>query len=101
MEIQPELHHSYRALIARLHADALSVTEGDAATETANLATGTVLLLYCDFIGPRLADGLSALEPIAHSHPLRICTVDLPLPERPWLRRRATSGDLEVYRSRP
>ncbi|MEZ4295149.1 MAG: class I SAM-dependent methyltransferase [Polyangiaceae bacterium] len=99
VEIQPALAHASRALIARLNADRLSVIEGDAAAETASLTTGTVFFLYCPFSGPRLDAWLTALEPLARARPLRICTVDLPLPERPWLTRTAISADLEVYRT--
>lgn len=95
LEIQPALVAIARALAARL-ALPIAMIEGDA-TLTVPLATGTVFFLYCPFSGRRLDAFLDTLEPVALARPIRICTVDLPLPPRPWLARLHTSGRLAVY----
>jgi hypothetical protein len=102
IEVQSHLAQSAQVLAAGLRLSRCSLTAGDAHAQTAALAGGTVFFLYCPFSGERLTALLAALEPIASRREIRICTVDLPLPARPWLTRIALPwGDLAVYRSRP
>jgi SAM-dependent methyltransferase len=100
LEIQRELVTASRALTTRLNLDSFSVLEGDAVQLAGSVTTGTVFFLYCPFGGQHLEKVLDDLEPIARAKPIRVCTVNLPLPPRPWLAlEHATSGDLSVYRS--
>jgi hypothetical protein len=99
IEIQPHLALAARALAARLGSAPITILEDDAARAASSLVAGSVFFLYCPFSGARLASLLDGLEPVARTRPLCICTVDLPLPPRPWL---AIDGpdvsDLAVYR---
>lgn len=99
VEIQPRLASRARALAQRLCAP-LEVIEGDATRIVPSLGAGTVFFLYCPFSGERLERFVDDLAPIARSHPIRICTVDVPLPRRDWLAVVHASRDLEVWRSR-
>jgi hypothetical protein len=101
IEVQSHLARAARALAQGLNLPRCSVKGGDASALPEALAGGTVFFLYCPFSGERLAALLDALEPISHKREIRICTVDLPLPPRPWITRLALPwGDLAVYRSR-
>lgn len=100
LEIQPALVHISRELTRRLGAPRYAVIEGDAVRLAGAITTATVIFLYCPFSGPRLERLLDELEPIARTRPIRICTVDLPLPPRPWLTLLSPPHeDLAVYRS--
>lgn len=100
LEIQRELVEASRALVARLNVASVSVVEGDAVQLAGAITTGTVFFLYCPFGGHHLDKVLSDLELIARARLIRVCSVNLPLPPRPWLTlASATSGDLCVYRS--
>ena len=100
LEIQPALVHISRELTRRLGAPRYAVIEGDAVRLAGAITTATVFFLYCPFSGARLERLLDELEPIARIRPIRICTVDLPLPPRPWLTLLSPPHeDLAVYRS--
>jgi predicted RNA methylase len=100
LEIQPELALAARELAARLLLSRVLCIEGDAATLTGSMTSGTVFFLYCPFGGERLLQVLEQLESLARARTLRVCCVDLPLPAREWLTPDpALAGDLEVYRS--
>jgi hypothetical protein len=100
VEIQPQLVRAARELSARLNLARCAVLPGDAVQLRGDLSTGSVFFLYCPFSGERLAKVLDALEPIAQTRPIRVCSVDLPLPRRAWLTRLALPfDDLAVYRS--
>lgn len=100
IEIQPELVRASRQLAERVNGARVSVVEGDAARLAGDMTTGSVFFLYCPFSGERLEQVLDGLESIARTRQIRVCCVDLPLPERPWLTRVSPpSGDLAVYRS--
>lgn len=102
IEVQSHLARAARALAAGLNLSHCSIQDGDASDLGEALQLGTVFFLYCPFSGERLEALLDALEPAASRREIRICTVDLPLPPRPWLTRLALAwGDLAVYRSRP
>jgi precorrin-6B methylase 2 len=100
IEIQPELVRASRQLAERVNVSRVSVVEGDAARLAGDMTTGSVFFLYCPFSGERLEQVLDGLESIARTRQIRVCCVDLPLPERPWLTLVSPpSGDLAVYRS--
>ena len=90
---------------ARARADWLGLTrarfvEGDAAELVRWMTVGTVFFLYCPFSGARLERVLDALEELAGARALRVCCVDLPPLQRPWLAPlRSRSAELAVYRS--
>ena len=99
IEIQSGLVRAARELAARMNAERVSVIEGDAVSLIGAVTTGSVFFLYCPFSGDRLERVLDALEPIARSHTIRVCSLDLPLPARTWLEPVSLAGDLAVYRS--
>jgi SAM-dependent methyltransferase len=100
LEIQLPLAQASRELAARVGAERVTVVEGDAALMSSRIANGTVFFLYCPFGGDRLAKVVADLEPIAQSRPIRVCCLDLPLPECPWLALAAQPAPgLEIYRS--
>jgi SAM-dependent methyltransferase len=100
VEIQPALVRASRELAARLNAQQVSVIEGDAARVAAHITTGSAFFLYCPFGGDRLNQVLNDLESIARTRVIRVCSLDLPLPSRPWLTPVSLSRELAVYRSR-
>lgn len=99
IEIQSALVRASRDLSARLNAPRIAVVEGDAAQLTGYIMTGSVFFLYCPFSGERLARVLDDLRMIAETRPIRMCSVDLPLPPRPWLVPVARAGSLAVHHS--
>jgi len=99
IEIQSELVRSSRELASSLHAERVSVVEGDAVKLAAHLTSGTVFFLYCPFSGDRLEKVLDDLEPIAQTRVIHVCSIDLPLPSRSWLVPLSLSGDLAIYRT--
>jgi SAM-dependent methyltransferase len=100
LEIQPGLVHGARDLAARLLTSRVSCVEGDAAKLAGFITIGSVFFLYCPFSGARLAKMLADLEPIARTRMIRVCCVDLPLPQCPWLTLEPQlSGDLAIHRS--
>ena len=100
IEVQPTLVCAARELGARLRLERASFIEGDAAKLPAPADSGSVFLLYCPFSGDRLSELLSRLEPVARTRRIRICCVDLLLPERTWLEPvLPLTGDLTIYRS--
>lgn len=99
LEIQAELVHASRSLAARLNAPRIAVIQGDAAELARHLLVGSVFFLYCPFSGERLDRVLDDLGMIAQTRPIRVCTVDLPLPPRSWLAPVARAGSLAVHQS--
>jgi SAM-dependent methyltransferase len=102
LEIQAELVLAARDLMRRLQLSRVSFIEGDAATLTGAVDSGSVFFLYCPFSGDRLAKVLAGLELVARTRMIRVCSVDLPLPVCPWLtlQEAVPPGDLAIYRSR-
>jgi hypothetical protein len=49
------------------------------------MTIGTVFFFYCPFSATRLARVMDALRPLAQVRPLRLCFVDMPAPDLPWL----------------
>ncbi|HEX5101594.1 MAG TPA: methyltransferase domain-containing protein, partial [Polyangiaceae bacterium] len=100
LEIQPALARTAQARADWLGLERLRFVAGDAAELIRFVPTGTVFFLYCPFSGARLDHFLDALEDVARARPIRVCCVDMPLIERPWLvRRPPTSSNLDVYDS--
>jgi protein-L-isoaspartate O-methyltransferase len=98
LEIQPRLVQASRELMTRLKLKRFVAVEADARYVTRSAPSGTVFFLYCPFGPSSLETFLEALEPVARSRELRLCLVDLPLLERPWLRLVAPAGaDSAVY----
>jgi len=100
LEIQSQLVHASRDLMTRLNVSRFSPVQGDAVELTEFMTIGSIFFLYCPFGGARLEKVLDDLEPIARTRPIRVCSVDLPLPSRRWLTPMVPpSGDIAVYRS--
>ncbi|MFZ5893626.1 MAG: hypothetical protein ACOY0T_21365 [Myxococcota bacterium] len=99
IEVQSAFVHSSRELATRLNAPRISTVEGDATKLTRYIVIGSVFFLYCPFSGSRIDQVLDHIEQIAQTRAVRVCSVDLPLPSRPWLTPVSISGDLAVYRS--
>jgi len=100
VEIQPELVRAARARVARLRLPRVTTLEGDATSVTGAARAGNVFFLYCPFSGERLARVLCDLERLARERPLRVCAVDLPLPQLSWLVMEPKGwGDLCIFRS--
>jgi SAM-dependent methyltransferase len=99
VEIQSHLVRAARELATRLGLSQVSVVQGDAALASL-VSDGSVYFLYCPFGADRVERFLDELAPIARTRPIRVCSLDLPLPPRAWLEPVApSSGDLAVYRS--
>jgi hypothetical protein len=89
-----------RESAARLRLPRVTTEVGDASEVTGLAATGSVFFLYCPFSGARLARLLTTLEPLARVRALRIGTLDVPLPEEPWLDMDSPRHhSLRIYRS--
>jgi hypothetical protein len=99
LEVQAALVRGSRELASRLNARGVSVIEGDVVQLVRQVADGSVFFLYCPFSGQRLERLLDELESIARCHQIRVCSLGLTLPTRPWLTPVACSNDLTVYRS--
>lgn len=100
VEIQPALVVAANLTAQQLNLSGTRCVEGDAAALLQPIASGTVFLLYCPFSGPRLQAFLGQLEPIAHARSIRVCCVDMPPLETPWLAPLPSrSTALDVYQS--
>lgn len=100
LEVQPALAMRALELSKRFKTLRFSTVVGDVAEHASTLNQASVFFLYCPFSGARLERLVDALEPIARKRTIRVCTVDVPLPERPWLELMSPPEDgLEVYRS--
>ncbi len=100
LEIQPSLVATAQARADWLKLSRIRFVEGDAADMIRSIAIGTVFFLYCPFSGDRLRRLLDGLEDVARTRPIRVCCIDMPLLERPWLARLPpTSSSVDVYQS--
>src|SRR5262249_12315503 len=97
IEIQAALARGSRELAVRLNAPRVWVVEGDAVELTGYLTIGSVYFFYCPFGGERLERVLDDLGSIARPRRIRVCSVNLPLPSRPWLTPVCGSDELTVY----
>lgn len=100
IEVQGAHVEKARELAERLRLSVVTFVYGDAAENSFAYSAPAVFFLYCPFSGPRLVRFLSQIEKFAQLHEVSICTVDLPLPELPWLEARCIDGDVCIYRSR-
>jgi len=100
IEIQPALVKLARARAARLNLERTQFVEGDAAERLRFIDRGTVFFFYCPFDGRRVERVLDDLEAIARTRPIRVCCVQMPAIERPWLVP-VPSGfvDVDIYHS--
>ena len=99
LEIQSELVCQAHDLAERLSLSRVSTIQGDATRLTRHIMIGTVFFFYCPFSGERLETVLGQLREIAETRPIRVCTVDLPLPPLPWLTLRSEQRSLAIYSS--
>lgn len=99
VEVQAELVRAARDLNERLNTERVAVVHGDAAALVRYIPVASVFFLYCPFSGARLERVLDELEWIAGTREIRVCTVDLPLPSRPWLVPVSSHGRVALYRS--
>jgi SAM-dependent methyltransferase len=100
LEIQPALARTAQRRAEGLRLSRVRFVEGDAAEMVRFIAIGTVFFLYCPFSGVRLRRFLGGLEDVARTRPIRVCSVDMPPLEVPWLARVTTpTSRIEVYRS--
>jgi hypothetical protein len=101
LEIQPKLVRVSRELAKQHGGGHVTVVEGDAALAIDHARTGSVFFLYCPFSGERLSKVLAGLEAVARNRQIRVCSLDLPRLEYPWLDLSShPSADVEIYRSR-
>jgi|SRR5687768_5300900 len=99
IEIQSELVEAARDL-ARLVSMRVASVHGDAALLAGYIAVGSVFFFYCPFGGARLQHVLDELEGIAKTRPIRVCCVDVAMPECAWLAREASpTENVAIYRS--
>jgi len=100
LEIQPALAATAQGRADWLHLNRVRFVGGDAARTIRSVTSGTVFFLYCPFSGERLRHFLAGLEDVARTRPIRVCCVDMPLLEAPWLiRLPPASSNIDVYRS--
>jgi hypothetical protein len=100
LEIQAELVHSAQARANELRLSRLQFVAGDAAQTVRLLTRGTVFFLYCPFSGERLNRFFDGLEGIARRHPIRVCCVEMPALQLPWLTQLPSSSPaVHIYQS--
>lgn len=97
IEIQKHLAHRAMETSRDLKLDAVTFEHGNAAD---TLPEATVYFFYAPCNGEMLARVMQRLHEVAQKHPIRICTVDLRLPDVAWLVERDTPfAALSVYHS--
>jgi ubiquinone/menaquinone biosynthesis C-methylase UbiE len=100
LEIQPDLVRTAQGRADWLNLSRLRFLGGDAVDTVRFMTNGTVFFLYCPFGAERLGRFLEGLEEVARSRPIRVCCVDMPLLDLPWLTRLpSTSAHVDVYQS--
>ena len=100
LEIQTALARAAQERAESLKLTRVQFVQGDAAETIGSLTTGTVFFLYCPFSGGRLERFLDGLEDVARARPIRVCCVDMPPLQAPWLARIPSSSmSVDVYRS--
>ncbi len=100
LEIQPALARAAQARADWLGLSRLRFLAGDAIDTLRYVPIGTVFFMYCPFGAERLQRFLDELEQRARVRQIRICCVDMPPLERPWLTRLpGASKALDVYQS--
>lgn len=100
LEIQPALVRIAQGRADSLRLNRMRFFAGDAADMVPIVTVGTVFFLYCPFGADRLGRFLGSLEGVARSRSIRVCCVDMPRLEVPWLARLTpTSVRIDVYES--
>ena len=103
IEVQSGLAGRAVELAAQWQLPRVQTIQGDAALLAGGMAAGTVFFFYSPFGSDRMEAVTDALRPLAATRPLRLCFVDVPPPERPWLvpqrRRAGSSSGLTLVRS--
>jgi SAM-dependent methyltransferase len=100
LEIQPTLARTAQARADWVNLSRMRFLQGDAAEMVRFIPMATVFFLYCPFGPSRLQRFLDGLEDIAHARTIRVCCVDMPPLEAPWLApTQSTSSRVDVYRS--
>ncbi|MDQ2642880.1 MAG: class I SAM-dependent methyltransferase [Myxococcota bacterium] len=100
LEIQPALARTAQARADWLGLSRLRFLAGDATETLRYVPLGTVFFLYCPFGAERLQRFLDVLEHRARVRQIRVCCVDMPALQRPWLTRLPTASKaLDVYQS--
>lgn len=100
LEIQPTLARAAQARADWLGLTRLRFLAGDATELVRHVPSGTVFFLYCPFGADRLRRFLDVLEDLARFRQIRVCCVDMPALERPWLSRLPSSStNIDVYES--
>ncbi|MEO6602687.1 MAG: methyltransferase domain-containing protein [Polyangiaceae bacterium] len=100
LEIQPALVRTAQGRADWLGLSRLRFLAGDAADMTRFIPIGTVFFFYCPFGEDRLRRVLRDLEDVARTRPIRVCCVDMPSLELPWLARLPSrSSRVDVYQS--
>jgi hypothetical protein len=85
LEVQGRLAHLARSKAERLGLSHVATVHGDAELLAKHVTTGSVFYFYCPFSGARLTNTLESIRPLAAVRPLRLCFIDLPCPDLPWL----------------
>lgn len=96
LEVQAALAREATRIARGLQLERVQTLHGDAEELIADVGTASVFFFYCPFGGDRLLRVMQAIEPFAHSRPLRLCFVDMPAPELPWLIAERPRGDDSV-----
>jgi ubiquinone/menaquinone biosynthesis C-methylase UbiE len=100
LEIQSTLARTAQGRADWLNLSRLRFLEGDATDMVRLIMTGTVFFLYCPFGAAHLRRFLDGLEDVARTRRIRVCCVDMPSLELPWLVRvPSTSLRIDVYQS--
>jgi SAM-dependent methyltransferase len=85
LEVQAGLAGQANGMAERLRLERVRTVHGDAENLISYMTTGTVFFFYCPFSGEHIARVMDALRPLAQVRPLRLCFVDMPVPDLPWL----------------
>jgi ubiquinone/menaquinone biosynthesis C-methylase UbiE len=100
LEIQPALARAAQGRADWLGLTRLRFVAADASDMIRFVPVGTVFFLYCPFGADRLRRFLDRLEDRARARQIRVCCVDMPPLERPWLARLpSASARIDVYQS--
>jgi SAM-dependent methyltransferase len=87
LEVQAELAAQARRNAQALHLARVWTLHGDAADLARRMAFGSVFFFYCPFGGERLMRVMEDVRPLAQVRPLRLCFIEMPPPELPWMTR--------------
>lgn len=100
LEIQPTLARTAQARADWMSLNRMRFLQGDAAEMVRFIPTATVFFLYCPFGASRVQRFFEGLKDIAHARTIRVCCVDMPPLQAPWLAPTpSTSSRVDVYRS--